>query len=239
MATVIEENQTAAPVTAETPDAPRPGRWDAYKRPADLLILLAAFLLAFPLWLLLATAVPLLIWLSDRGPIFYTQARMGKDGRIFRIIKFRTMVVNAESGTGPVWASHEDCRVTGFGRLLRRTHIDELPQLINVLRGEMTLVGPRPERPELAEAFSEQIPQFHQRLRVRPGIAGLAQVRGRYDTSPRNKLRYDKIYIRNLCPWMDFKLFVQSIWVALFAREYRRPPTSAPPAEPTQPLPRR
>ena len=238
MATWIDENATIA-AAAEAPDAASPRRWDAYKRPMDLLILLAALALAFPLWLLLATAVPLAIWLSDRGPVFYTQARMGRNGRIFRIIKFRTMVVDAERVTGPVWASREDCRVTPFGRFLRRTHIDEFPQLINVLRGDMTLVGPRPERPELAEEFSETIPQFHHRLRVRPGIAGLAQVRGRYDTSPRNKLRYDKIYIRNLCPWMDFKLFVQSIGVALFAREYRRaaPPPPADADSPTRTLP--
>ena len=220
MVALIEEKSAVEMLPAE--NAVDPARWDAYKRPMDLVILLAAFVFAFPLWLLLGTVAPLVIWLTDRGPVFYTQARMGKDGRIFRIIKFRTMIVGAENGTGPVWASRGDGRITRFGRFLRRTHLDEFPQLINVLRGEMSLVGPRPERPELAQAFSEKIPQFHQRLRVRPGIAGLAQVRGRYDTSPRNKLRYDKIYIRNLCPWMDFKLFVQSIWVAFAIRE-RRP----------------
>lgn len=217
MATLLNDHpkDTPLPSGEAPPTTPAPGK-DGYKRPLDLSILLISFVCGLPLWLLLWTLIPLAIWLADRGPVFYTQERMGKGGLTFRMIKFRTMIVDAENATGPVWASTADSRVTRVGRVLRRTHLDELPQLINVLRGEMSLVGPRPERPELAERFCEEIPGFRQRLRVMPGIAGLAQVRGRYATCPRNKLRYDNLYIANLCPWMDIKLLVQSLWVTCF-----------------------
>ncbi len=209
MAELHYDDSIAAPLAGEA--APR---WDGYKRPMDLAILGASFVFAFPVWVLLWGVISLAIRLTDRGPVFYAQERMGKGGRVFRMFKFRTMVVNAEGSTGPVWASSGDGRVTWVGRVLRRTHLDELPQVFNVLRGDMSLVGPRPERPELTDKFCQEIPHFRQRLRVRPGIAGLAQVRGRYDTHPRNKLRYDIVYIENFCAWMDVKLFVQSVWVA-------------------------
>lgn len=191
---------------------------DSYKRPFDLTILFLSFVFAFPLWALIWTLIPLVIRLTDEGPVFYVQERMGKNGRRFNLIKFRTMVVNAERETGPVWAGEEDDRVTPIGRFLRRTHLDEVPQVVNILRGEMSLVGPRPERPELFEQFCDEIPEFHLRLRVKPGIAGLAQVKGLYHTTPRNKLRYDNIYIDTFNPWMDFKLFVCSIWLAFLRR---------------------
>ena len=197
------------------PDEKRPLRRGSYKYPMDISILLVSFILCFPVWLLIWTLVPLAIRLSDRGPVFYVQERVGKDGVIFRTIKFRTMVVDAERATGPVWANEGDCRVTKVGRILRRTHLDELPQVINIIRGDMSLVGPRPERPELTRQFCDQIPNFRSRLAVRPGIAGLAQARGTYHTSPRNKLRYDTIYMKNICPWLDAKLFAQSLWVSL------------------------
>ena len=145
--------------------------------------------------------------------------KVGKDGVIFRMIKFRTMVVDAERSTGPVWASDADTRVTKVGGILRRTHLDEIPQVINIFRGDMSLVGPRPERPELTRQFCDQIPNFRSRLDVRPGIAGLAQARGMYHTSPRNKLRYDRIYVKNFCPWLDARLLARSLWVSLAPRK--------------------
>ena len=191
--------------------APRGG----YKRAFDLAFLAAAHLLLFPLWALLWIAIPLAIWLWDRGPVFYAQERLGMHGRRFRAIKFRTMEIGAEKRTGPVWASEDDERVTPVGRVLRRLRLDEMPQLINILRGEMSLVGPRPERPVLAEWFSRRSPGFARRLRVRPGVAGLAQVRGGYWTNPRHKLRYDNLYIERMSPWLDLRLVFLSVLVAL------------------------
>ena len=225
----------ATPAQRTRPDAKHPSRWSGYKYPMDVSILLASFILGFPVWLLIWTLVPLAIRLSDRGPVFYVQERVGKDGIIFRMIKFRTMVVDAERFTGPVWASKADPRVTRVGRILRRTHLDEVPQAINIIRGDMSLVGPRPERPELTSQFCAQIPNFRSRLDVRPGIAGLAQARGMYHTSPRNKLRYDTIYVKNFCLWLDVRLFVRSLRAALFPR--RRPKNrAAAPAQETAPL---
>jgi len=147
--------------------------------------------------------------------VFYTQMRVGKNGRPFRVVKFRTMIKDAEDTTGPVWATADDWRLTSVGRVLRQFRLDELPQVLNILKDEMSLVGPRPERPALVEKFSEQLPEFSTRLRVRPGIAGLAQARGRYSTRPRDKLRYDKLYIDKMNPLMDVKLLFMSVWVAL------------------------
>jgi len=188
---------------------------DGYTRPFDLAVLLTAHLIVLPVWLLFWTLIPLAIWLTDRGPVFYTQTRVGKGGLSFRVIKFRTMIVDAEKSTGPIWALANDQRITTVGRVLRRLRLDEVPQVVNVLRGEMSLVGPRPERPELVEVFCQELPNFPQRLRVRPGIAGLAQVMGKYATVPRNKLRYDNLYIESLGPWLDLKLLVLSVWAAL------------------------
>lgn len=188
---------------------------DRYKRPFDLSILLVSHLLALPVWITLWMVIPLTIWLDDRGPIFYRQVRVGKNGKEFKVWKFRTMVADAERATGPVWAREHDPRVTRVGRILRRFRIDELPQVINILGGEMSLVGPRPERPELVDRFSEQLPGFTRRHRVRPGFAGLAQVKGRYSTSPRNKLRYDTLYVKKMGPWLDIKLLFLALVVVL------------------------
>ncbi len=132
------------------------------------------------------------------------------------------MIKDAERVTGPVWAADDDRRITRVGRMLRKSRLDELPQVINVWKGDMSLVGPRPERPELVKKFVQEIPQFNTRLLVRPGIAGLAQVRGEYSTPPRNKLRYDELYIRNMNPILDIKLLVQSVLVAIGLRKPRR-----------------
>ena len=188
---------------------------DGYKRPFDLAVIILAHLLLFPLFVVLWVGIPLAIWLGDRGPPFYLQERVGRSGKRFQVIKFRTMVSDAESETGPVWAAERDSRTTRVGRFLRAFRLDELPQVINILRGEMSVVGPRPERPELAERFSRDVPGFSERVRVRPGVAGLAQVRGTAQTRPRDKLRYDNLYIETLNPWMDIKLLVLSVWVVL------------------------
>ena len=188
---------------------------DRYKRPFDLSILIISHVLAFPIWIALWVAIPIVIWLDDRGPIFYRQLRVGKNGKRFNVWKFRTMVVNAEQDTGPVWAEQYDNRVTRAGSVLRRLRLDEMPQVINIWRGEMSLVGPRPERPELVERFCEEIPGFALRHRVRPGFAGLAQARGRYSTSPRDKLRYDNLYIERMGPWLDIRLLFQALLVVL------------------------
>ena len=164
------------------------------------------------------TIIPIAIWLHDRGPVFYTQERVGKGGRIFRVYKFRSMIPNAERHTGAVWASDNDPRITTVGRFLRNRALDELPQVINMWRGDLSLVGPRAERPELTVHFATQSPQFRKRLLVKPGLTGLAQVYGQYDTPPKDKLRYDVLYIRRMSPWLDVRLLALSIWVTFLAK---------------------
>lgn len=162
---------------------------------------------ALPVVILAALAVKL----TSRGPAFYTQTRLGRRGRPFKIYKIRTMIHNAESLTGPRWSLPGDPRVTLIGRILRATHLDELPQLINVLCGEMNLIGPRPERPEFFPELEEALPAYRQRLGVRPGVTGLAQVQLPPDsdlTSVRRKLAHDLYYIRYLSPWLDARLLI-------------------------------
>lgn len=177
-----------------------------YKRPFDICTVVAAHLLLAPVWVVVWIAIPIAIKLDDRGPVFYYQRRIGRNGKIFTVRKFRSMVFNAEKNTGAVWASRNDPRTTRIGRFLRHTALDELPQVINVLRGDMSLVGPRPERPELHEQINEETPGFDERLRVRPGMAGLAQVYGEYDLAPASKLAYDMQYIQSANILLDLKL---------------------------------
>lgn len=186
-----------------------------YKRPFDLALLSVAAVLLAPFWLLLWVAVSLAIRVEDGGPVYYIQRRLGRGGRSFNLVKFRTMRKDAERVTGPVWASKQDPRLTRVGAVLRRFHLDELPQVVNVFRGEMSLVGPRPERPEIAEQIERVLPKFVERLRVRPGIAGLAQARASYHTSPRQKLRYDRLYIEAMSPLLDMRLLGLSVAKAL------------------------
>lgn len=153
----------------------------------------------------------LLVRLTSRGPAFYTQTRVGLNGRLFAILKLRTMLHNCESLTGPRWSMPGDPRVTPVGWFLRKTHLDELPQLVNVLRGEMSLIGPRPERPEFIPELERSLPSYRQRLNVRPGVSGLAQVQLPPDTdveSVRKKLAHDLYYVRHLSPWLDAKLML-------------------------------
>ena len=169
--------------------------------------------------ILLAAA---LVKLTSRGPAFYRQERVGENGKIFKMIKIRTMVADAEAKCGPVWARRGDPRVTLVGRLLRRTHIDEFPQLINVLRGEMSLVGPRPERPHFVETLRREIRGYDRRLTVRPGITGLAQVRNGYDVTVegvRRKVRYDLLYARKVCALLDVRILLATL-SKFFVDEY-------------------
>ena len=161
----------------------------------------------------LALVLAILVKVTSAGPAFYLQTRLGRFGRPYRIIKLRTMVQDAESGTGAVWASVNDVRVTGLGRFLRATHLDEIPQLWNVLRGEMSLIGPRPERPEIARRIERRVPEFRRRLLVRPGITGLAQMLVPADDPDdveyrqlRMKLAHDVYYVRNVSFALDLRV---------------------------------
>jgi lipopolysaccharide/colanic/teichoic acid biosynthesis glycosyltransferase len=183
-------------------------RWyPPVKAAADTVIAALLFVVALPVVLLAA----LLVKLTSRGPAFYTQSRLARGGRSFKIYKLRTMIHNCESLTGPRWAMPGDPRVTAIGRFLRATHLDELPQLLNVLRGEMSLVGPRPERPEFVPELERALPAYRQRLNVKPGVTGLAQLQLPPDTdigSVRRKLAHDLYYIRHLSLWLDLRLIV-------------------------------
>ena len=188
-------------------------RWyPVFKRGFDIIAACVGLLLAAPF---LAVAV-VLIRTTSKGPAIFTQQRVGKDGRVFRMYKLRTMVVDAEDRTGPVWASEADPRITPVGRWLRRCRIDEIPQLANVLKGEMSVIGPRPERPELIARLDEQIQSYSKRLAVVPGITGLAQVWSKYDETIRDvhrKVRYDLLYIRQMCLTADLAILFRTFYV--------------------------
>ncbi len=187
------------------------------KRILDIVISLTILIVTFPVTFFVAIAIKL----DSEGPIFYKQERMGMKGKIFEVIKFRSMVKDAEKHTGPVWSTKNDPRVTRVGRLIRKVRIDEIPQMINVLKGEMSLVGPRPERPYFVEKLSQEIPLYSRRLKVRPGITGWAQVKHKYDESVedvRTKLRYDLFYIENMSIRMDFKILLRTLLVVLFGK---------------------
>jgi len=192
-------------------------RYAEFKRAIDILFALPGLIVALPVIAILA----LLVKLTSRGLAFYRQERVGKDGRVFRIVKLRTMVQNAESLTGPVWATSDDPRETPFGRFLRRTHLDELPQVWNVLKGDMSLIGPRPERPVFVEQFKKEIPNYTDRLAVRPGITGWAQVNIGYDQSlddVRQKVRFDCEYIRRMGWGIDIRIMVATLGRMLHLR---------------------
>jgi lipopolysaccharide/colanic/teichoic acid biosynthesis glycosyltransferase len=208
------------------------------RRWLNVAVAVVGIIITLPLWLLIAVVIKL----TSRGPVLYTQVRVGVDargtglqpndprrrqdlgGRPFRIYKFRTMTVNAEAETGAVWAQKDDCRVTSVGRLLRQFRLDELPQLINVLRGEMNVVGPRPERPTIFADLREKIPNYQVRQRAYPGITGHAQINLEYDTTlddVRKKVEYDLEYIERAGFWEDVKIMLNTIPVMLFRRGSR------------------
>jgi Undecaprenyl-phosphate glucose phosphotransferase len=180
----------------------------ALKRGIDIVVSGGALLLFAPLLPLIAGAVKL----TSPGPVFYRQQRMGLDGRSFNILKFRSMFTDAESSTGPVWASEQDSRCTPIGAVLRKLSLDELPQFWNILRGDMSLVGPRPERPHFVNEFREHIPQYMLRHRVRAGLTGWAQVHGwRGNTSLEKRIEYDLYYIENWSLALDLKILWMTV----------------------------
>ena len=174
---------------------------DSYKRWFDVSLLVIAHLLLSPLWLLLWTVIPLLIWREDRRPVFYRQQRMGKGGKPFDVIKFWTMVVDAED-QGPAWTTADDPRITRVGRILRRTALDELPEIISIWKGDMSFVGPRALDLEEHRALEGLMPGFEKRLQVQPGLTGLAQIYDKND-DPYEKYRYDMEYLQKLSPLLD------------------------------------
>lgn len=145
------------------------------------------------------------------GDLFFQQDRATINNKTFKLVKFRSMVKDAEKDTGAIWATENDPRVTPIGRFLRRFWIDELPQLFNVLKGDMSMVGPRPERPIFIEEFAETIPDFHYRMTVKAGVTGLAQVLGKYSTSPENKIKFDLMYIRKSSFMYDVKIIAETV----------------------------
>ena len=184
------------------------------KRFFDFLFSFGSILVLSPIFVLIG----LIIKLSSKGPIIYSQERLGFKGRPYRIYKFRSMIVNAEEKSGPVWTSDDDPRITSIGKILRKYRIDELPQLINVILGQMSLIGPRPERPYFTKKLKEKFPLYERRFRVRPGITGWSQIKHPSDLEEedvRQKLRYDFYYIENLSLNLDLKILISTIVVVL------------------------
>ena len=182
-----------------------------FKRVFDLIVAFIGIIITSPI--LLAAAV--IVKLTSPGPVIFKQERITRNNRVFDIYKFRTMSQDAEKNTGPVISGNNDPRITSVGRVFRKLRIDELPQLFNVIKGDMSIIGPRPERPFFVEQFCKDIPEFERRTTVSAGITGFAQVLGKYDTSPEDKLRYDLLYIKNYSILLDIKLVFQTIKVML------------------------
>ena len=190
------------------------------KRVVDFASALIGLILVAPVTALIA----LVIRFDSKGPVLYAQERVGRFGEVFKMYKFRSMLVDAEA-SGPVWAAGaEDPRVTPVGRFLRRTHLDELPQLLNVLAGHMSLVGPRPERPTFVEQLDREIPRYDERLLIKPGMTGLAQVHYRYDQTiadVKRKLRFDLLYVKRMCLLLDLRILAWTFLVVATGRGIR------------------
>jgi len=182
-----------------------------FKRVLDLVFSGIGLVLLWPLMFLVTLAIKI----DSKGPIFYSQERVSENGTVFRLHKFRTMVQDAEKATGPILAIQNDPRITKLGRFLRASRIDELPQLLNILKGEMSIVGPRPERPYFVEQFNKDVPHYAYRQKVKSGLTGLAQVEGKYSTTPEDKLRYDLLYAKDYSPLKDLKIILQTLKVIL------------------------
>lgn len=190
--------------------ASSPGPYIVFKSVIDRILAVCLLALSSPV-ILVAMAV---VKLTSRGPALYTQVRVGRNGREFVIYKIRTMTTDSEKKSGPCWCKPNDPRITPIGRILRSTHIDELPQLWNVIRGDMSLVGPRPERPEFMPELVQAVPHYRDRLQVRPGMTGLAQVQLPPDTdisSVRRKLAYDLYYVRNCSLFLDLQILLATL----------------------------
>lgn len=177
------------------------------KRILDIIFSIFFIVALFPVFLL----VSVLIKISDGAPVLYSQIRCTKDGRHFKIYKFRSMIKNAEEEKKPQLTRKDDKRITKVGKIIRRLKIDELPQLINILKGDMSFVGPRPERPELMEDILKELPEFSQRTKVKAGLTGLAQIKGSYYSTPAEKLKWDLEYIEKCTILLDIKIIFNTI----------------------------
>lgn len=186
------------------------------KSSIEFIFSLLLLIIAAPICILACIA----IYIELRVNPIYTQKRVGLNGRIFKIYKLRSMYIDAEKD-GPKWASENDERITKVGRIIRKTRIDELPQLVNILKRDMSIIGPRPERPEMIKEFIKYIPDFNDRLLVKPGITGWAQVNGGYSLTPKEKLEFDKYYIRNRGFKLDLLIIVKTI-IVIFTRNGAR-----------------
>ena len=190
--------------------------YETIKSSTEFIFCLLLLILAIPICILVCIA----IYVELRVNPIYTQNRVGLNGRIFKIYKLRSMYIDAEKD-GAKWASENDERITKVGRIIRKTRIDELPQLVNILKRDMSIIGPRPERPELIKDFIKYIPDFNDRLLVKPGITGWAQVNGGYSLTPKEKLEFDKYYIRNRGFKLDLLILVKTI-IVIFTRNGAR-----------------
>ncbi|MDP7037279.1 MAG: exopolysaccharide biosynthesis polyprenyl glycosylphosphotransferase [Candidatus Marinimicrobia bacterium] len=187
------------------------------KRFLDLIFSVLFFVIGLPFYIIFG----LLIKLDSNGPVLFKQIRTGLQNNVFLLYKFRSMCFLAEAKTGPVWTAQNDPRITKVGQFLRRFRLDELPQLLNVLKGDMSLVGPRPERPFFVKKLNQEYPFYMRRLKVRPGITGLAQIKHPYDEhleDVREKLRYDLYYIENMGLWLDLKIMIRTVRVMLLGK---------------------
>ncbi|NJA22055.1 sugar transferase [Clostridioides difficile] len=184
--------------------------FDLYQRIMDLVLSIVGLVIGLPLIAIFG----ILIKIEDKGPITYKQERLGKCGRRFYIYKLRSMRTDAEK-FGAQWAEKDDPRITKVGKFIRKTRIDEIPQLFNILKGDMGLIGPRPERPNFTVQFNEEIPGFINRLAIKPGLTGWAQVNGGYEITPEEKLKEDIYYIKNRSILLDFKILFKTVKVVL------------------------
>ncbi len=214
-ATIERRASAPYPTAARPQPSVSPIGWP--KRLLDILLSGTGLIISAPLWAIIAA----LVKLEDRGPVFFRQDRVGEGLRIFEVLKFRSMIMNAEAVVGALQASEHDPRITRIGRVLRATALDELPQLWNIFRGDMTFVGPRALRPGEIEANSSglhvamtDITGYEERHRVRPGLTGIAQIFAPRDISRRHKFRYDLMYIRRQTFWFDVRLIVLSFWIS-------------------------
>ena len=190
--------------------------YENIKSSIEFIFSLLLLIIAVPICILACIA----IYVELRVNPIYTQKRVGLNGRVFKIYKLRSMYINAEKD-GPKWASENDERITKVGRIIRKTRIDELPQLVNILKRDMSFIGPRPERPEFIKEFIKYIPDFNDRLLVKPGITGWAQVNGGYSLTPKEKLEFDKYYIKNRGFKLDLLILIKTI-IVIFTRHGAR-----------------